>query len=466
MTGHKNSNLNITPRHIYIDCSGTFYTGFNTGIQRTVRNIVLRSKKMEEKYNNMSVIPVIAIFGRFMEVNLDDLYRRFYKEKKTLFDKLSKFYLSAEKKINNKDASDKNTKIKFKLIVFANIKTWLKSIFQTAFFGYLFFFKGFKFKTVKINSDDLIFLPDTYWSFNVLAISKRCKAKKGASIVPLVHDIIAVTHPQFFDSLRIDILINQINKMIDCSDGFICNSKYSADELRNYIAQKGRSDKKPIEYFYLGNDLDEKKEIGDLPVRNDIKAILKDKSAYLMVGTIEPRKNHLFVLDAFEKLWEDGFKSILIFVGAVGWNCDNILKRFKDSKFFNIYLFVYHDINDAELQYLYKNSKALIIASAIEGFGFPLVEAAQNNINVFASDIPVFREIGKGYPVYFSLDSKDDFADKIMSFELAGKISEKKEIEAGVEEHVKPKIVSLNWDDSIKNLCDKLINIYTEINLR
>ncbi|MHB1693014.1 MAG: glycosyltransferase [bacterium] len=506
-----NKNPTKTPRHIYIDCSGTFYACFNTGIQRTVRNIVLRLKKIEEKYN-IPVIPVIAIMGRFAEVNSDDLSRRFYKEKKTVFDRLSEHYLGTEKKINNKNnrsnINNKNTDKKFKLIIFANIRKQLKNIFQTAFFGYLFFVKRFKFKNVKINAGDLIFLPDTYWSFNVLSIANKYKTKKNAVIITLVYDIIPITYPQFFDSLRIDAIIIHINKMIDYSDGFICNSKYSADEFQNYLKKRqlfkqnmsfrrrraslynrqyldGSSininilkdvdhkkkneinnnglNKKPIEYFYLGNDFGEKKDIYRLRIRSYIKNILRNKNVYLMVGTIEPRKNHLFVLNAFENLWGKGFNGNLIIVGVVGWNCDNILERFKNSKYLNKYLFVYNNINDAELKYLYKNSKALIIASIIEGFGFPLVEAAHYNLNIFASDIPVFREIGKDYPVYFSLNSEDDLMQKIISFgqtEQIGKVSEIKE----KKENVKSTMTSLSWDDSIDSLSNKLIKIYNALN--
>lgn len=444
-----------------MDCSGTFYTGFNTGIQRAVRNILMHSKTMEKDYNT-TVVPVITFIDRFVEVGLDDLSRRFYEEKKTAFDKLSKRYLKTERRITVfKYGDNTNKKIRTSLLglVLGRLRVPLKNIFQTVFFGYLYLFKSFKFKTVKINANDLIFLSDVYWSFNVLSISNRYKAKKGAFVVTLIYDIIAATHPQFFDNLRVDIIIKHIDKMIDCSDAFVCDSKYSADELRNYIYHKKHdSIKKPIEYFYLGNDLSEKPGIRDLSIRDDIKNILKNKNTYLMVGTIKQIKNHLFVLDVFEEMWNGGFNGNLIIVGVAGWNCNNILERFKHSKYSNTHLFVYNDINDAELKYLYKNSKALVIASITEGFGFPLVEAARYNIKVFASDIPVFREIGGDYPTYFSLDSKNDLKQKIISFERVDKVLKEETIETNIKPKIK--IASFSWDDSIDNLFNKLIKIY------
>ncbi len=451
-------NRSKTPRHIYIDCSGTFYTGFNTGIQRVVRNITIRSKKMEERYN-IPVTPVIAIMGRFVGINPDNLSGRFYKgAKKTPFDRLSGYYLGAEKKIKINDKTPKYAGKNFKLTILANIRTGLKNIFQTGFFIYLFALRGFKFKPVKIGPNDLIFLPDTYWSFNVLSIAGKYKTKKGAEIITLVHDIIPVTYPQFYDSLRVGEIIRGINEMAGRSGGFICNSGYCADELKNYL--KKRRLFKQIDYFYPGNDLGEKRDAGRPPsIRSDIKSILEHKNTYLMVGTIEPRKNHLFVLDIFEDLWNRGFSVNLIIAGAPGWNCGNILKRFRNSKYAGNCLFVYNDINDAELEYLYKNSKALIAASLAEGFGLPLVEAAGCGINVFASDIPVFREIGKDYPVYFSPDLKNDLAQKIISFERAGRVKA-----LGKKENARPAFKWLSSDESADVLFNKILEVYDKIN--
>ena len=74
--------------------------------------------------------------------------------------------------------------------------------------------------------------------------------------------------------------------------------------------------------------------------------------------------------------------------------------------------------SDAELDYAYRHASALIFASRCEGFGLPLVEAMQCGLPALASDIPVFREIGGDYPVYFDPDDAASLRNAIRRFEL------------------------------------------------
>ncbi len=51
-----------------------------------------------------------------------------------------------------------------------------------------------------------------------------------------------------------------------------------------------------------------------------------------------------------------------------------------------------------------------------EGFGLPLVEALGYGLRVFASDIPIFREIGEGFVSYFPLDDPEILTGKLRVF--------------------------------------------------
>ncbi len=68
-------------------------------------------------------------------------------------------------------------------------------------------------------------------------------------------------------------------------------------------------------------------------------------------------------------------------------------------------LFWLNDATDTELAFCYRNARALVYPSIIEGFGLPLVEALYYGCPVLASDIPVFHEIGGDHCTYFSLES-------------------------------------------------------------
>jgi alpha-1,2-rhamnosyltransferase len=91
----------------------------------------------------------------------------------------------------------------------------------------------------------------------------------------------------------------------------------------------------------------------------------------------------------------------------------------KESPYWGQRLNVYLDVSDLELQYLYRKVAALIFSSRIEGFGLPLVEALQQGLPVIASDIPVFKEIGGEYPMYFRDGDLTDLARVLGSFPAA-----------------------------------------------
>ena len=135
-----------------------------------------------------------------------------------------------------------------------------------------------------------------------------------------------------------------------------------------------------------------------------------------MVGSIEPRKNHAYVLDAFDLFWQQGGIASLVIVGRHGWKSDSLLERIAQHEQLGRQLFLLRDATDAELDHCYRNASALVIASIIEGFGLPIVEAFQRGLPVLCSDIPVFREIADGKATFFDLAHPDHLTGALEGF--------------------------------------------------
>jgi glycosyltransferase involved in cell wall biosynthesis len=121
-----------------------------------------------------------------------------------------------------------------------------------------------------------------------------------------------------------------------------------------------------------------------------------------MVDTLEPRKGHAFVLDAFEILWKRGVNSNLVIVGKQGWMVETLLERLRHHSELNKRLFWFEYISEEQLEAAYVSSTCLIAASYGEGFGLPLIEAAKHKLPIIARDIPVFREVGGKHAFYFN----------------------------------------------------------------
>ena len=133
----------------------------------------------------------------------------------------------------------------------------------------------------------------------------------------------------------------------------------------------------------------------------------------LIVSTIEPRKNHLTLLSAWEKLRVERFPHLkLVVVGSLGWHMDSIVRKFRpwlergDA-------FMLEDVPSPELRLLYKHARATICPSFAEGFDLSGVEAMMSGGVVVASDIPVHREIYADAAQYFNPYSIDDLAHGI-----------------------------------------------------
>ena len=122
----------------------------------------------------------------------------------------------------------------------------------------------------------------------------------------------------------------------------------------------------------------------------------------LMVSTLEPRKNHLGLLAAWEQLRDAGHPDLhLVLVGMLGWDNKAILRKLLPWVARG-QVHVLEDVPAADLRLLYRHASATVCPSFGEGFGFSGVEAMRCGGVVAASDLPVHREVYGDAAEYFS----------------------------------------------------------------
>lgn len=140
---------------------------------------------------------------------------------------------------------------------------------------------------------------------------------------------------------------------------------------------------------------------------NQLLQQLTEHKFILMVGTIEPRKGHEDILNAFEQLWMTGSQTNLIFAGKQGWKVEPFIHRLQTHHEAGKRFHWLNSPSDETLQALYQNCIGLIMASKGEGYGLPLIEAAYYNKPVLVRDIPIFREIIGEAASYFPAAGHD-----------------------------------------------------------
>ncbi|SDK92031.1 glycosyltransferase family 4 protein [Pseudomonas indica] len=268
---------------------------------------------------------------------------------------------------------------------------------------------------------DQLLLLDSSWHADFFPLAERLK-REGVGIVSVIYDLIPLTHPQFCDAGLVKVFDRWFDWIAETADGYISISRTISDQVRAEIEHRlgaeGAS-KRWFDYFHLGSELDLVRD-GARINRQLERMYTAGAPVYLMVSTIEPRKNHGYLLDAFELLWAHGSKARLCFIGRIGWKCDGLIERIRKHPEFEKRLFMFNGVNDKSLEYAYAHSRALVFPSYVEGFGLPLVEAMQRGLPAMASDIPVFREIGGEFVAYFDLDSPRTLADRVLAFERDG----------------------------------------------
>jgi len=203
--------------------------------------------------------------------------------------------------------------------------------------------------------------------------------------------------------------------MIPLSDACVCISHATATALREFADAEGLADGlPPIGVFPLGTNLT---PAASEPRAEVATVFAKADRPFLMVGTIEPRKNHALVLDAFERFWAAGGTAPLVVIGRRGWQCDATLRRFTALAAAGRPFTHIGDATDADLQYAYRHARCLIFPSVAEGCGLPIVEALAQGLPAIASDIPVHREVGGDLATYIPLGNPALLAELLRSIE-------------------------------------------------
>ncbi|NLN67882.1 MAG: glycosyltransferase family 4 protein [Alcaligenaceae bacterium] len=275
--------------------------------------------------------------------------------------------------------------------------------------------------------------------------------RQGIKVQFLVYDLLCIQFPHYFGVGAHELHAKWIEVVAE-SDGAVCISKAVANELSEWVEKNAPVRYRPfeIDWFHLGADVDNSSPSKGMPAdASSVLDKLRNKRSFLMVGTVEPRKGHTQVLDAFEQLWRSGEEVNLVIVGKQGWSVEELVERLRNHLELNKRLFWLEGVSDEYLESVYAVSTCLIAASYGEGFGLPLIEAAQHKLPIIARDISVFREVAGSYAFYFNSEDPSILAQSIKEWL----------VQHGGNLHLKSDNMPwLTWRESAKQLLNIIIN--------
>lgn len=146
----------------------------------------------------------------------------------------------------------------------------------------------------------------------------------------------------------------------------------------------------------------------------DIKTLIRygiNKPYILSVGTVEPRKNHLFLLKAYQGLTKVLCEKYdLVLVGKRGWRCGHIMQTIDENVRSGSVKYL-EFIHDADLVHIYNGASLFVYPSLYEGFGLPVVEAMSCGVPVITSNISSLPEAGGKAAYYIDPNKPEEISD-------------------------------------------------------
>ncbi len=228
--------------------------------------------------------------------------------------------------------------------------------------------------------------------------------------VYLIHDLIPITHPEYCRPGEADRHTQRIDNALESAGGIIVNSEVTQDELTRFARMRGHPTI-PTLVAWLGVDRDYPRPEAH-----------PDRPYFVVLGTIEARKNHQLLLDIWARLIAElgGAAPQLVIVGQRGWEAQSVINLLDNPGSLEGHVRELGRCDDASLRALIMGARALLMPSFAEGFGLPVVEALDLGTPVIASDLAVFREIAGNIPEYVDPGDREAWHKLIVEYAADG----------------------------------------------
>lgn len=222
---------------------------------------------------------------------------------------------------------------------------------------------------------------------------ERLRAQ-GVHVANLVYDLLPIEHPDWFEASLVRVFTDTLTAEARHSELVMAISQHSASSFTSWAHGLGLDPPEPV-VVPLGADLVTADADGP-DVESALPAELQDRRFVLIVGTVEPRKNHAVLLEAMERLWREGEDVDLVVVGRAGWNNDATITRLRSHPQAGRHLHWYQGIGDHTLARLYGAATIVAVPSVTEGFGLPVIEGLSAGAPVLSSTGGALLEAGAG----------------------------------------------------------------------
>lgn len=228
--------------------------------------------------------------------------------------------------------------------------------------------------------------------------------------ISTIHDLSHEVHPKFHPKNRVDFMRRVLPASLKRADYLITASNSVRDEV--IAAFNWPQDRVFTTLLGVRNIYHPRSE-------NEIINTLRKHDLLsggytLFVGTLEPRKNLIGLIDAYSKLPDIERKQFpLVLIGAIGWDAEPILKKITAAAKSGWLKYLQY-VPQQELPMLYSGARLFAYPSFYEGFGLPPLEAMSSGVPVVTSNVSSMPEVAGGAALLVNPNDVESISDALV----------------------------------------------------
>lgn len=279
---------------------------------------------------------------------------------------------------------------------------------------------------------------------------EAAKRDHGVFYFQISYDIIPLMVPETASYDIIGVFNRSVAGMIDCADHILAISRHSELDFRTACTRIG-APSPPISTIPLGATLDYRQDTRwPTPPAEDGQPSPREiyGEYVLCVGTIEPRKNHIYLYDIWKRMQAERGSAVpkLVCVGRMGWHMEQFKRRLDASGYLDGAFVQLSGISDDALKRLYRDCLFTVFPSFYEGWGLPVAESLLFGKLCVSSNTTSMPEVGGDWVVYVDPHNLDNGYRTI-----TGLLDDRSLIVAH-EERLKDNYRPLTWRDASAEL--------------
>lgn len=225
-----------------------------------------------------------------------------------------------------------------------------------------------------------------------------------------IHDLIFLRYPQFYNAIDVAIYKSKVNHACSKADAIVAISEQTANDIVTFLKVK----RERITVVYQGCHPNFKKDYNAQQLEAVTLKYNLPSEFILNVGTIEPRKNALLILQALTIL-KDKTDIPLVIVGRAT-NYQKELDAYAERHGLLERIRYVHNAAFEDLPLIYRRAKIFVYPSLFEGFGIPLIEAIESGLPVITSRDSCFSEAAGQASSYVDPKDAASLAAELLKF--------------------------------------------------